>query len=76
MDTNQLWLNEEQVIKLTKKIRPHAQLKQLKSLGYSVDYRLDGSFVVPVNQFLSTDSEKPTKEFQLDFSALGNGQAA
>jgi hypothetical protein len=42
------WLSEDEVVELTKRRRPHAQIKQLRSLGMSdfVRVRTDGTFVV------------------------------
>lgn len=42
------WLSSDEVQDLTKRVRPRAQLRQLKALGFlpAVHFRTDGSFVV------------------------------
>lgn len=42
------WLDSDEVIELTGKRRRHAQLKELKAMGFlaAVHFRTDGSFVV------------------------------
>lgn len=70
------WLSEEEVRGLTKRVRPSAQLRQLKAMGFEhlVRLRTDGTFVV------MRDDQAQTKEkaklYKLDFSELGNGSKA
>lgn len=66
------WLTTEEVEELTDKVRPSAQLRQLKSmeLDHLVRYRTDGSFVVMREG--STHTEEKPKKYELDFSGLGN----
>lgn len=42
------WLSDAEVCDLTRRLRPHAQLKQLKALGFgrAIHFRTDGSFIV------------------------------
>tara|TARA_R100000951_G_scaffold64197_3_gene54276 strand:+ start:116 stop:340 length:225 start_codon:yes stop_codon:yes gene_type:complete len=70
------WLEKEEVEELTTKVRPSAQLRQLKAMGMGdlVRYRTDGSFIVMRDTMDNT--KKSTKEYKLDFSGLGNGSQA
>jgi hypothetical protein len=76
MGADKYWLTEEEVRELTKKVKPSYQMSVLKEMGYTIRLRPDGTFVVPTDQFKTQETEKPSKEFELDFSALGDGQAA
>lgn len=70
------WLDEEEVVELTRKVRPCAQLRQLEAmeLMHLVRQRTDGSFIVMRETMSNT--EKPIKEYKLDFSGLGNDTQA
>ncbi len=65
------WLSEVEVEELTKKVRPQAQIKQLRSLGMfdSVRIRTDGSFVVLRD--ITPKNIKPS--YQLNLGNLGRG---
>ena len=69
----QLWLTEEEVVTLTRRTQPTAQLRQLESLGYTVRFRADGTFIVPTDQFHAQLSAVQ-KEYKLDFSNMGKGK--
>ena len=73
--TMKLWLSEQEVIELTKKKTRPAQLRVLKSMGYSVRMRPDNSFIVPTDQFQAGPENQPSTP-AFNFSALNNGQAA
>jgi hypothetical protein len=68
------WLTKEEVAELTARVRPSAQLRQLKAMGFDhlVKFRTDGSFVVMREGLLNagTKGEQP-KEYELDFSEFG-----
>jgi len=66
------WLDKQEVQELTAKMRPSAQLRQLKSMEMDslVRYRTDGSFIVMREG--STHTEEKPKKYELDFSGLGN----
>lgn len=70
------WLSDKELIELTQRKRPSAQLRQLESLGLMdrVRFRTDGSFVVfrPATE----QADKPNKTYKLDFSGLKNGTEA
>jgi len=70
------WLDEQEVVELTKKVRPSAQLRQLEAMKLMdrVHQRTDGSFIVMREAMGNT--QKPAKEYKLDFSGLGNGSQA
>lgn len=70
------WLSKKEVEELTGKIRPSAQLRQLKSLEmmHRVHFRTDGSFVVMREKLEQTS--KPPKEYKMDFSGFGHGTQA
>ena len=72
-----LWLDESEVVALTARQQPAAQLRALKALGYSVRTRHDGTFIVPTSQFLDNTS-KAEKVWEMDFSHMGkeNGKKA
>jgi hypothetical protein len=70
------WLTDAEVSALTRKQRPAAQRRVLDAMGYTYRLRPDGTFIVPVDQFLPTDGAQGNTEFNLDFSGLGNGTKA
>lgn len=70
------WLSEQEVAELTGKVRPSAQLRVLEKMGYAVVHRPDGTFVVPVDQFLSSGTTDNQKEWTLDFSRYRDGTKA
>ena len=67
-----LWLSDQEVQELTRKIKPTSQMRVLDQLGYTYRLRSDKSFIVPVfGNFIS--DELPTKQndkYELDFSTL------
>ena len=68
---SKLWLTTQEVIELTGRVRPAAQIKQLKSLGYEVRHRADGTFVVPTFQFqISVQGQINQQQSILDLGAL------
>ena len=67
-----LWLDESEVVALTARQQPAAQLRALKALGYSVRTRHDGTFIVPTSQFLDNTSKAETV-WEMDFSHMGKG---
>jgi hypothetical protein len=69
------WLSSDEVRDLTKKVRPRAQLRQLKSLGmgHAVKFRTDGSFVVLRSL---VEGGKTLKPYSLNLDNLGRGSQA
>ena len=67
-----LWLEESEVVALTARQQPAAQLRALKAMGYSVRTRHDGTFIVPTGQFLD-NARTVEKEWKMDFSNMGKG---
>jgi len=70
------WLSEQEVVELTKKVRPSAQLRQLEAMNlmHLVRPRTDGTFIVWRNE--AKKEEPQNKKYELDFTGLGNGSQA
>jgi hypothetical protein len=67
MQINKFWLSAKDVEELTGAKARSKQQRVLDFMGYGYNIRPDGSFVVPIEQFL----EAKQKEYKMDFSALG-----
>lgn len=66
-------LTDEQIAELTRRRRPHAQLKMLRFMGIEHKLRADGSIAVlrsHVESIMGGEAKPAAKETEPDWSAL------